>query len=107
MDRGLAKAALMGTCMRKAFILSLIWLTAVGVATAQDDQNRDPQGQARLNRSPAPSQSSGNNSHNNNSPPPPPPIPRCADLAVTTLGFATAIPGGAPLAAGEVALQYD
>jgi hypothetical protein len=39
--------------------------------------------------------------------PPPPPIPRCADLAVTSLGFVDAIPGAAPLSGNEVALQYD
>ena len=91
--------------MRKAFILSLIWLAAAGLAGAQSDQNQDPQGQARLNRTPAPS--SQNQNRHDTARPPPPPIPRCADLAVTTLGFASSIPGGTPLAAGEVALQYD
>jgi hypothetical protein len=90
--------------MRKAFILSLVWLTFAGVAVAQYTGNGDPQGQARINRTPAPSQSQG---RGHDGPPPPPPIPRCADLAVTTLGFTTSIPGGPPLAVGEVALQYD
>jgi len=90
--------------MRKAFILGVIWLAAAGVATAQFGGNQDPQGQAMLNRTPAPSQ---NQNRGNDTPPPRPPIPRCADLAVTTLGFTSSIPGGAPLAPGEVALQYD
>jgi hypothetical protein len=90
--------------MRKALVLTLIWLAAAGIAAAQMDPNADPQGQARLNRTPAPSQ---NRNGHDTGPPPPPPIPRCADLAVTTLGFTTTVPGGTPLAAGEVALQYD
>jgi len=89
--------------MRKALVLSLIWLTAAGVVAAQTDPNTDPQGQARINRTPPPSQ---NRNGHDTGPPPPPPIPRCADLAVTTLGFTTTVPG-TPLAAGEVALQYD
>lgn len=91
--------------MRKAFILGVIWLAAAGVAAAQYAGNQDPQGQARLNRTPPPSQNQ-NHGHDTG-PPPPPPIPRCADLAVTALGFTSSIPGGTPLAAGEVALQYD
>jgi hypothetical protein len=92
--------------MRKAFILGAIWLAAAGVAMAQYTGTGDPQGQAMLNRSPAASQNQNGRGHGHDTPPPPP-IPRCADLAVTTLGFASSIPGSAPLAAGEVALQYD
>ena len=82
----------------------LIWLAAVGLASAQYN---DPTagGQAHLNQTPSPS--SNRNGHDSATPPPPPPIPRCADLAVTSLGFAAAIPGAAPLTGDEVALQYD
>jgi len=90
--------------MRKAFILGVIWLAAAGVAAAQYGGNQDPQGQAMLNRTPTPSQ---NQNRGHDTTPPRPPIPRCADLAVTTLGFTSSIPGSTPLAAGEVALQYD
>jgi hypothetical protein len=98
--------------MRKALAVSLVCLAFAGVAAAQDDGRYDPAGQANLNRSNDRSgqngQSRGNGQgqqgHEN---PAPPPIPRCADLAVTSLGFVSSIPGQAPLAAGEVALQYD
>lgn len=90
--------------MHKAFILSLICLATANIAAAQDDRGRDPQGQAHLNRS-----NDNNSNRNGQGPtrPPPPPIPRCADLAVTSLGFVSTIPREAPLAANEVALQYD
>jgi len=94
--------------MRKALIVSLIFLAAAGVASAQQEPFRDPQGQAHLNQTPPPSQAQRNN---HNQPPTPTPtttpVPRCADLAVTTLGFVSSVPGGPPLAPGEVALQYD
>ncbi len=99
----------MGTCMRKALILSLIGLAVAGVASAQQQQQpfTDPQGQAHLNQL----SNQNQNSRNRNQPPTPTPtttpVPRCADLAVTTLGFVSTIPGAAPLAPGEVALQYD
>lgn len=92
--------------MRKALALSLIWLTAAGVAAAQYDPQNDA-GQAHLNRTNNPNGQNSGSRPGQPTTPPPPPIPRCADLAVTTLGFATSIPGAPPLAAGEVALQYD
>jgi hypothetical protein len=93
--------------MRKALILGLVWLAAAGVAAAQNSQGQDPAGQARLNRTASPDSQHG---HGHDQTPPTPtttPVPRCADLAVTTLGFVSTIPGGPPLAPGEVALQYD
>jgi hypothetical protein len=99
--------------MRKVLVLSLIWLAAAGVATAQFDPQNDQSNLAHLNRTDNSnnqnrSQSGrGQGQQGHDTPTPPPPIPRCADLAVTTLGFTTSVPGGARLAAGEVALQYD
>ena len=98
--------------MRKALILSAMWLVAAGVASAQfRDPSTDPSNQSRLNQQ-STNQGQGQGQRNNRNQPPPPtptttPVPRCADLAVTTLGFVTTIPGGPPLAPGEVALQYD
>ncbi|MBS0384065.1 MAG: hypothetical protein JSS00_01795, partial [Proteobacteria bacterium] len=95
--------------MRKALVSGAIWLAVAGVAAAQySDPSTDPSGQAHLNRT-----GDRNNQNRNgqrgqsHETPPPPPIPRCADLAVTALGFASSIPGEAALAADEVALQYD
>src|SRR5690349_12777772 len=90
--------------MRKAFILGGIWLAVAGVAAAQYGGGQSPQGQAHASRPSSTSQNQNGHGHDNT---PPPPTPRCAELAVTTLGFASSIPGGAPLAAGEVALEYD
>ena len=96
--------------MRKALLLSLIWLAGASIAAAQYDPQSEQGNQAHLNRTDNPnnrSQGGQQGQQGHDTPPPPPPIPRCADLAVTTLGFVTSIPGGTPLAAGEVALQYD
>ncbi|MBI3437464.1 MAG: hypothetical protein HY054_02205 [Proteobacteria bacterium] len=96
--------------MRKALLLSLIWLAGAQVAAAQYDPQSDQSNQAHLNRTDNRnnrSQGGQQGQQGHDTPQPPPPIPRCADLAVTALGFSTSIPGGAPLAAGEVALQYD
>lgn len=101
----------MGTCMRKALIVGLISLAAAGVASAQQEPFRDPQGQAHLNQTQSGSQTQSQAQHNHNQPATPSPttlpVPRCADLAVTTLGFVSTVPGAPPLAPGEVALEYD
>ncbi len=93
----------MGTCMRKALIVGLISLATAGVASAQQEPYRDPQGQAHLNQTQSGSQTQSQSQHNRNQPPTPspttPPVPRCADLAVTTLGFVSTMPG-APAARG-------
>jgi hypothetical protein len=97
--------------MRKSVLLGAIWLASASIASAQfRDPASDPSGQAHLN--PTGDQNNRNggghgHGQGHDTPTPPPAIPRCADLAVTTLGFTAAIPGGIPLAAGEVALQYD
>jgi hypothetical protein len=95
--------------MRKALFVSLISLAAAGAAYAQQEPYRDPQGQAHLNQ---PSANNQAQQHRDPNHPPTPtptttPVPRCADLAVTTLGFVSSVPGGPPLAPGEVALEYD
>jgi hypothetical protein len=101
--------------MRKALIVSFMWLAASAVATAQGmggsyggGYGGGQQPQQPTHRPSGNNQSGhgGQNGHDDG-PPPPPPIPRCADLAVTSLGFTTAVPGGAPLSGDEVALQYD
>ncbi len=95
--------------MRKALLLSAIWLAAAGLASAQlYDPSTDPSGQAHLNRQGDRNNQNRSNQHGQgHDTPAPPPIPRCADLAVTALGFVSAIPGQPPLGANEVALQYD
>lgn len=49
----------------------------------------------------------GGRNGQNDSPPPPPPIPRCPDLSIGSYGYVTAIPGQAPLAADEIAIQFE
>lgn len=102
--------------MRTALILTSVWLAAVGIAAAQGYSGNNSGLSATHSRGGQAGQSGSSNGasssqsgsgHGPPPPPPPPPIPRCADLAVTSLGFASAVPGGAPLATDEVALEYD
>jgi len=98
--------------MRKALILGLVWLAVSGVASAQYlPQQQTPQTANPMHDNNNPNGNPSDSSRNRQHPTPPTPttapVPRCADLAVTTLGFVSTIPGGPALAAGEVALQFD
>jgi hypothetical protein len=90
--------------MRRLVFAALMCATLVNVALAQAGYGGGANS-APHNSSSA--HSGSGNGHDNNSPPPPPPIPKCPDLAIASYGYVTAIPGQAPLATDEVAIQYE
>ena len=86
--------------MRLAALLAgLVLLAAADVAAAQ---GRPPGGGGGSH-----SGSQGSGSQSGSTTPPLPPLPRCADLGIASYAFVTAVPGGEPLAADEIAIQWD
>jgi hypothetical protein len=80
--------------MRKELIAALLCLTAISTAflVSVDGTAVAQSGQKQKNK---------DKEH-----PPPPPPRRCPDLALSTYRYVSEVPGGAPLAANEVALQF-
>jgi len=92
--------------MRSLLFAGVMCAAFVGIALAQDDSSQGgPRGgQHGSNQSGG----GGRGGHgHNDSPPPPPPIPTCPDLAIASYGYVTAIPGQAPLATDEIAIQFE
>jgi hypothetical protein len=95
--------------MRKALLLSLACLAlSTGTAFAQS-QNADGSSihNSRPGNSGASSGSSSSSGGGQRRPLPPAPVARCPDLAVGAYAYVTAIPGADPLAADEIALQWN
>jgi hypothetical protein len=98
--------------MRGTLLAGLMWIAATGVAFAQfgglsdGAQTRDEQRQQQQ------SHNSNQNSHSHtrdghDDTPAAAPLPRCADLGIAGYAFVGAVPGAPPLAADEIAVQWD
>jgi hypothetical protein len=81
--------------MRKAVMACLIGLAAINGAFVTS-QALAQQGQGQKQKQGAPPTAR-----------PQPPIPRCPDLGVGTTAFVTEVPGGPPLATGEIAVSWS
>lgn len=96
--------------MRQALIIGLVFaaIAMSGTASAQlshEDPTFNNTGPPQVQQHRGDSSNSRN--QRDTPRPPPPPLMRCADLALASYTFVTAIPGQAPLAADEIALQWD
>lgn len=83
--------------MRKAVIAALVCLTAASAVFLTQQATAQSQG----------GQGQGQGQGKDKQRPPPPPPRRCPDLALSTYRYVGEIPGGAPLATNEVALQFS
>jgi hypothetical protein len=96
--------------MRKTLIVGLAWVAICGVSFAQSQLPSERNsgfgnGGGGLGQMPA---SAGTNPRNHQPDrPPPPPLRRCADLALASYTYVSAIPGQPALSADEIAIQWD
>ncbi len=96
--------------MRHALIISLACLAlSTGAAFAQQSRNADGSSVSagRPGNSGPRENSSSSNNGERRSAPVIQPLQRCPDLAVGTYAYVPAIPGADPLAADEIALQWN
>lgn len=98
-------AGAQGVIMRKALIVGLAWVAICGVAFAQSQlPSEQGGGFGGLGQQ---QQSASTNRNRQPERPPPPPLRRCADLALASYTYVSAIPGQPALGADEIAIQWD